>query len=105
LSNKFWLSHILIHFTQDEAIRRSATTLAKSISSLQQLEKEKLLLVAAKHLDLMQSHVPSLQAAMGGECNVQKKYLAKKILDVESLVNEEIDNIQAFKIDIFQELP
>lgn len=73
----------------------------KSIASLQKLEKEKLLLVAAHHFDQMQPKIPALSAAMGGECPVQKSYLAGKIAEAEAAISEEVENLQAIKVDKF----
>ncbi len=49
--------------------------------------------------------IPTLENALGGPCNFQKKYLTDKILETESAISEEVENIQAIKLDLLENLP
>ncbi len=90
---------------QNEAELRNLVSLCHAINTIQKLEKEKLLYIAALHLDQLQPMIPTLENALGGPCNFQKKYLTDKILETESAISEEVENIQAIKLDLLENLP
>lgn len=78
-------------------------SLESAITGIQKAEKDKLLYIAALHLDQMQSRVPSLENAMGGPCGVQKAYLQKKIKETEGIISEEVENVQGIKLDLMED--
>jgi hypothetical protein len=73
-----------------------------TISNIQKAEKDKLLYVAAFHLDQIQPSIPTMHSAIGGSSEVQKQYLRKKIQETESAISEEMENIQAIKVDFME---
>ena len=81
---------------------RKESVFERILSKLQIAEKDKLLLVAARHLDAMQSQLPSVQAATGGECETHRTYILRKLAEVHERISEEIDNLQALKIDYLE---
>ncbi len=81
---------------------RNLTDLVNGINNLQLAEKEKLMLVAAYHLDQMQKFIPTLQV-ISGNCDLQKDYLRDKIAETESNIREALDEIIACKIDLLDE--
>jgi hypothetical protein len=77
-------------------------SLVQSIESIQKAEKDKLLYVAAFHLDRLQSQLPSLQS-VSGNCEVQRTYLREKIQECESSISEQLQEIQSIKIELMEE--
>lgn len=76
------------------------TELAGYITSVQDAEKEKLMLVAALHLDIIQDTLTVLQSATGGKSIQQQQYLSRKITEVENTIVEAMDNITSLKCDL-----
>lgn len=66
---------------------------------VQQAEKDKLMYVAALHLDKLQVHLPSLQK-VSGNCSVQRNYLSNKIQECETVINEQVQEIVAIKLEL-----
>lgn len=82
--------------------RRSIAPIVTAIEAIQKSEKDKLLYIAAFHLDQLQSQLPSLQV-VSGDCSVQRAYLRDKIQECEVTISEQIQEIQSFKIDYMDE--
>lgn len=70
------------------------------VATIQAAEKQKLLLVAAKHMDILQDKLPSLQSLTGGKSAQQQLYLANQILEVEAVIAEALDELQSRKCDL-----
>lgn len=77
---------------------RSLNSLVLAIETIQKAEKDKLLYVAAYHLDQLQAQLPSLQG-ISGDCEVQRNYLRGKIQECETTISEQIQEIQSIKIE------
>jgi hypothetical protein len=84
---------------KEEVGRRSFDALTTAIVSVQQAEKDKLMYVAALHLDKLQVHLPSLQR-VSGNCSVQRNYLSNKIQECETVINEQVQEIVAIKLEL-----
>ena len=74
------------------------------VASVQGLEKEKLTLVAAQHLDKIQDKLPSVAPAMHESMTLtatttSKKYAADKVAELEAKVSDLLDEFQALKCD------
>lgn len=68
------------------------------------MEKEKLLLVAAQHLDVMHLSIPSeVTLTMGNltltSTDANKKYSNEKIVEIKEKITESLDNFQSLKCD------
>ena len=85
------------------------------INKLQALEKEKLMLTAAKHLNIIQNHTDKAVAVGGGgnddddssrsnsiTISTDQKYVSKKIVEIHEAVAECLENIQALKLDLVE---
>lgn len=89
---------------QDLLITRGKTELSASISKIQSLEKEKLLLVAAHHLDQLKSTVLSgTENVTGSKTPEQVAYLAKQILTCQQQIAECMEEIQCHLCDLVEE--
>lgn len=89
-------------FMQEELKRRQVVAVTAAIERIQAAEKDKLLFVAALHLDRMQPQIPTLQT-ISGDCQLQKDYLSGKIRDCEATISEQVEELQALKIDLLTE--
>lgn len=78
------------------------TEIINSIIQIQSLEKKKLMLVAARHMDMIQARMPYIQFStlQLSAVDTGSVYVNKKICSIECSIIEEIDNIQAFKSDL-----
>jgi hypothetical protein len=84
---------------QNEFLLRNYNNLSKYLSDIQQLESEKLVLVAAVHLDKIQRNYPSLQLHIGSG-NTDPNYNITKIATLQENISEIIENIIAEKTEI-----
>lgn len=80
---------------------RSQKGIADFISEIQSLEKEKLILIAAKHMETIQVRIPALQQHMGSEITLQPEYIASKIAMIEGKINEILESVTV-RISFFQ---
>ena len=73
------------------------------INHIQLLEKEKLLLVAAQHLDIMHLNVPSLAINIGSmslsTTDENTKYSDTKIIEIQQKISESLEEFQSLKCD------
>ena len=67
---------------------------------VQEGERDKLMLVAAQHLDKLQDRVAALGSVMGGKSTAQQEYLTKRIGEVQGQIAEAMENIQALLGDL-----
>mmetsp|Transcript_22124 Transcript_22124/g.31784 ORF Transcript_22124/g.31784 Transcript_22124/m.31784 type:complete len:205 (+) Transcript_22124:16-630(+) len=93
------ISNNVIHIKENLQMAEQ-TELANIINTIQAAEKQKLMLVAAKHMDILQDKVPSLQSLTGGKSTQQQVYLANQILEVETVIAEALDELQSRKCDL-----
>ena len=74
------------------------------IGKVQVAEKDKLMYVAAQHMDLLQvTVVTTLSALTGGKTEDQVKYLQDQIRLTESTIAELMENVQCSMCDLTDE--
>ena len=76
------------------------------IGSIQEDEKEKLMLIAAQHLDKIQDSFPELKLQSNSNVTVfsQPSYNNERIQSIEVRLAEHMENLQAYKVDIVESL-
>ena len=80
---------------------RSRTGLGTLVASLQEMEKEKLVVNAAKHLDMIQSVFPGFQGSVGGtEFKAQPDYTSRRLVEIDAKIAGIIESIQCEKCDL-----
>ena len=77
--------------------------LSKYIQLVQEKEKDKLLMIGAAHLDILQDRLKELQDITGGKTERQEQYLKDKINETEKIISESIENIMSIKSDLLEE--
>ena len=60
------------------------------------------MLVAAKHLDILQEKLPALHSFTGGQSEPQKTYLKQQIVDVEARISNLLEEIQSIRCDMIE---
>ncbi len=76
--------------------------LVQLIEKLQSGEKEKLLLIAALHLEQMKEKLPDLQDLVGSQCEIQNKYLKEKIAKIEESISDHTEEILCYRIELLE---
>lgn len=79
---------------------RKLSSLATLINSVQEKEKEKLVLVAARHMDLLQNHIPSLMSLGMSLLPPRPEYIQAKITQIERDLSEIMDEVVACKCEL-----
>jgi hypothetical protein len=90
---------------KDIMIARGASEAATAIANIQSLEKGKLTLVAAQHLDKIHEKLPSVAPVMHDNMTLtpsaaNKQYTTDKIAEIECTVSNILEDFQAMKCDI-----
>jgi hypothetical protein len=67
---------------------------------VQQVESNKLVLTAARHLDRIRSRFPELAVHMGLTSNTNDSYNDDKIAECEENIRNLLENIQSLKCDL-----
>lgn len=88
-----------IKLVQETLEERGFLEIAGFVKCVQAGEKEKLLLVAAQHLDKLQDAVELLGTLTGGKSSQQQDYLEKQIAQTEGSISDALENIQAAMCD------
>ncbi len=57
-------------------------------------------MIAAWHLDQLQSQLPAIEQLTGGSQSLQRQYLRDKLQQINAVIQEEINNIQCHKADL-----
>lgn len=83
-------------------ISREATEIVKVINQIQLSEKDKLLYIAAHHLNKMSKKLPEIQRVTGEQCPLQINYVQDKIRECEVAINEAGSELQAIKIELIE---
>lgn len=82
--------------------RNDGHGIGNEISKIQQLESNKLILTAAKHLDSIRERFPELSAHMGLTSQTESSYNSQKILECEENIRNVLENIQSMKCDLLE---
>jgi hypothetical protein len=69
------------------------------ITNIQECEKEKLLLTAAKHMDVLRQNYPGLGSHFGPSTG-EPEYVIAKIRELHVKIAEALEEIQALKCDL-----
>lgn len=85
---------------KNNATRQGFSQLTQFIVDIQGAEREKLLLVAARQLDVIQDHLVVLQVRMGGRSQKNRDYLQEQILAIESKIRDFMENVMSMKSDL-----
>ena len=97
----------MINIYQTELLsRKDSAAIGASVQRLQQQESEKLVIVAAEHMELIKQQYPAFVKHMGGEKNdvdlSHLSYTNKKRLECENRISEEITNLMSEKCDLVE---
>lgn len=87
---------------REECAARGFSALAALLTSLQSLEKEKLTLTAAVHLDIMRPKLAAIGKLAGEVDSVQTTYLHDKRTALLEQVNAVMEEIHGIKIDLLE---
>ncbi len=82
------------------ASRAEAQTIYHEIQLIQKSESEKLVLVAAKHLDVIRQNLPALSTHMGLTGSTDGKYTDQKVAELIDQIQNSLENIQSIKCDL-----
>ena len=76
------------------------------INNIQEDEKEKLIVIAALHLDKIQDKFPELKLPSNSNVTVfsQSSYNNERIQSIEAKLSEHMENLQSHKVDIIESL-
>jgi len=80
--------------TKEILLSRSQKVISDCIASIQMLEKEKLILVAARHMEAIQMRIPAIQQHIGSEITLQPAYIANNVAKVEEKINDLMESLQ-----------
>jgi len=95
------LSRRIIEIKDILSERQEGAPLAKLLQAIQDKEREKLVLVAAKHLDILQPHLPAqINQANNMTLVPNSPDLDTKIASIEEAVSEIIEEVVASKVDL-----
>jgi hypothetical protein len=89
--------------TKDVIAERDQKDLLSYINTIQKWEKQKLMLVAAKHLDVLQDEVSALSKMTGGKTERQEKYLEEQLEEAFSHIVEGLEGIQSIKCELVEQ--
>ena len=82
---------------------RNQKELLSYINAVQQWEKKKLMLIAAKHLDILQDKVSTLSQMTGGKTERQEKYLAEQLEECFGGITEALEGIMSAKCELLED--
>lgn len=102
VTNKFSNLSLTINKIKDIFIERNMIDISNLINTVQLCEKDKLMYVAAKHLDQLQELVQGLSSVIGMETINQLEYLSKKIQETENIISEQIESIMCILQDLYE---
>jgi hypothetical protein len=81
-------------------LQRNRTAISRYITEIQSTESEKIVLVAAKHMDLIVANFPALEGHMGiTRPSGGSDYNIDKIRQCEAKIAKVLENIQIEKCD------
>ncbi|KAJ1399187.1 DNA repair REX1-B-domain-containing protein [Ochromonadaceae sp. CCMP2298] len=104
VTGKFSSISVAINLLKDVLIARQQAEVCLCITRVQEAERHKLMLVAARHLDLLQDSVGELGRITGGKTEQQEKYLQEQITTIEASIVEAMEDTQAVVCDMAEEL-
>jgi len=100
VTNRFSNISIQINKIRDVLKERQLTEFSDNITSIQGYEKDKLMYVAAQHLDQLQDAITELKNITGGKTEDQVVYLTSKIKETEALISESMEDIMCSLSDL-----
>ena len=102
LTSRFSLISQNIIIIKDIFLERKLNDIANIINSIQEEEKEKLILIAAQHLDKIQDNFPEIKLNNDNNVTVftSLSYNNDRIQSIEIKISEYMENLQAFKVDL-----
>lgn len=92
---------------QDIFNERTKNGIVILINQIQLLEKEKLLLIAAQHLDVMYKKFPSIAPNMGSNMTLSSTavnaiYSSDKIIEIQVKISDILEEFQSLKCDYLE---
>lgn len=102
-----FLHKLSLHlFDQETLSQRNLGSVSNLISLVQSLEKTKLMLVAAQHLDIMNLSGESVQLNMGNlslsTSRTNSNYSLDKINQIKIEISEHLENFQSMKCEFLE---
>jgi hypothetical protein len=93
-------------FYQEIFDQRKTDSVSNIISMIQLLEKNKLMLIASQHLDIMNLSGESVQLNMGNltlsSSKTNSNYSLEKINEIKKEISEHLENFQSLKCDFLE---
>ena len=74
--------------------------ISNCINNIQNEEKQMLMYVASRHLDILQDNVEQLNKITNGRSDIQIKYLNDKMMECKQVINDNIEIILSIKSDL-----
>lgn len=99
VTKRFVSISMQINCIRDVLQDRRLTEFSHNITLIQGHEKDKLMYVAAQHLDQLQDAVSELSSITGGKTNNQVAYLRNKIKETEVLISDYMEDINCSLTD------
>lgn len=100
VTKRFVSISMQINYIRDVVQDRQLTEFSHNITLIQGHEKDKLMYVAAQHLDQLQDAVSELSSITGGKTNNQVMYLRNKIKETEVLISDCMEDIMCSLTDL-----
>lgn len=93
-------------FYQEIFDQRKTDSVSNIISMIQSLEKNKLMLIASQHLDIMNLSGESVQLNMGNltlsSSKTNSNYSLEKMNEIKKEISEHLENFQSLKCDFLE---
>lgn len=102
VTKRFVSISMQINCIRDILQDRQLTEFSHNITLIQGHEKDKLMYVAAQHLDQLQDAVSELSSITGGKTNNQVVYLRNKIKETEVLISDCLEDIMCSLTDLIE---
>ena len=81
-------------------LHRGESVISNCINNIQNEEKQMLMYVASRHLDILQDNVEQLNKITNGRSDIQIKYLNDKMMECKQVINDNIEIILSIKSDL-----
>lgn len=90
-------------FTAKDVLEKgTCASVGENLQAIQDLEKEKLTIVAAKHLDSIHQHFPALREhfSSGVILTSSRDYIDSRIAEIECSISEILEIVQEAKCEV-----